>query len=140
MANGHATDTSAEPRDPVGKPQNWDIVVSVAYLRLTGATQAVAAEGAGCSERSVVEWEKCSWWADAEREAQGRWLRGIDSRARVALERAFSDPEQSANTARWWADRRVPELAPPKVRQEHDVSLGFAERLDAALKRSKGGL
>lgn len=140
MADGHAPDAPAAPNDPVKRPQNWDIVVAAAYLRLKGESQAASAEGAGCSERSIVEWEKCSWWADAEREAQGRWLRGVDAKARAALERAFSDPEQSANTARWWADRRVPELAPPKVRQEHDVSLGFAERLEAAIKRSKGGI
>jgi hypothetical protein len=138
MADGRADDKAAGQADPVGRPQNWDIAVSAAYLRLTGATQVAAAESAGCSERSIVEWEKCSWWADAEREAQGRWLRGIDSRARVALERAFENPDESATTARWWADRRVSELAPPKVRQEHDVSVGFAERLESAIRRSKG--
>jgi len=36
-----------------------------------------------------------------------------------ALLKALADPGDYASTARWWADRRIPELAPPKVRQEH---------------------
>jgi hypothetical protein len=138
MADGRAPDQHADPVDPVERPRDWEIAVSCAYLRLTGASQKEAAAAAGGSDRQLREWEKCSWWADAEREAQQRWLRGIDSRARVALERALDNPDESATTARWWADRRVSELAPPKVRQEHDVSVGFAERLESAIRRSKG--
>lgn len=99
-------------------PYNWDKAISVAYLRLIGASQEVAAKEAGCSERSVATWEKKSWWPDAQAEARQRWLRGGDAMARRGLLRALSDGNEYAATSRWWADRRIPELKPPKVRSE----------------------
>ena len=119
--------TSAAVEDVVQKPQDWEMVISVAYLRLTGSTQEQAALGAGCGERTIREWETCSWWPEAEAEANRRWLRGMDARARDAINRAFGDPDQYAQTARWWGERRIAELAPPKQRTEHSGKVGLVD-------------
>ena len=113
---------TAASRDPVRRPVNWDKVISVAYLRLLGASQSVAAEQAGASERSVRSWEACSWWKDALVEARQRWLRGGDAAAMRGLLKALSSETEYATTSRWWADRRIPELAPPNQKVDATIS------------------
>ncbi len=109
---------TAAPDDPVQKPNDWENVISCAYLRLTGSSQEQAAQAVGCSERQLREWEHCSWWPEAETEAHLRWLRGMDAKVRGALHRSLDDVDQYAQTARWYADRRIGELAPPKNQTE----------------------
>ena len=109
---------SASPCGVVKRPRNWDKAISVAYLRATGDSQEAAANQAGICERTVTAWEASPWWPDAVAEAHKRWLNGCDAKARRALRRALDDPLNYAQTARWWADRRIPELEPPKVRNE----------------------
>ena len=108
-------DISAEPGDIVKKPQDWDKVVACAYLRLLGHSREKAAEGAGAGERSLFDWEHCSWWKDAEAEAKGRWLRGLASKARNSLETGVGD---DANLALKVLERLDDDLAPPKNRHE----------------------
>lgn len=104
----------ARPKVGVQKPRSWDKAVSVALLRLIGATQEAAAQHAGCALRAVTEWEKSFWWKDAMAEARQRWFQGGDQRTMRALYKALD--ESDTGTARWWADRRIPELAPPSQR------------------------
>ena len=66
-------------------PRDWDKAVSVAYLRLVGETQEQAAAGAGVGERTLRDWEKCSWWKDALEEASARWLNNLTAHARGGL-------------------------------------------------------
>jgi DNA-binding CsgD family transcriptional regulator len=141
------------PAGVVEKPHNWEKAVSVAYLRSTGDTQEEAATSVGVSERTVRGWEASSWWPDAVAVAHQRWLQGCDQKARSALSKALSDSDHYAPTARWWADRRIPELAPPKTRSEitgtmqHNVQdlskltdqeLEVAKRLAAKLADDSG--
>ncbi len=114
----------AEKKDPVKRPRNWDKAVSVAYLRMLGASQEVSSKEAGCAQRSVVDWERCSWWKDAQAEARDRWMQGGDSLAMRAIYKGLANPDDSAQMSRWWADRRIPELAPPRVRGELDINAG----------------
>lgn len=103
--------------DEVGKPAGdwWDKAVSAAYLRLCGSTSAEAAAGAGIGERTMVRWEGCSWWQDAIREAERRWLNHTRSRAMRTLHRGV---DEDLATARWFAERTIADLAPPKQRTE----------------------
>ena len=98
----------------IRRPRNWDKCVNVAYLRMLGASQEMAAKKAGCSERSIRNWEKAKWWKDAEEEARDRWLKDGDMASMRGVLSAMARGD--AATARWWADRRVPELAPPSKR------------------------
>lgn len=104
----------AQIKRGVSKPRSWDKAVSVAFVRLIGGSQEAAADSAGCARRQIVEWERSPWWPDAVAEARTRWFQGGDQRTMRALYQALSDGD--ANTARWWADRRIPELQPPKQR------------------------
>ena len=105
---------------PSKKPtsNNWDIAISAAYLRLLGATQEEAAEAAGCGVRTIQTWEKCDWWLEATNEARHRWLKGGDALAMKAILQALKDPGEYAHMGRYWADRRIPELKPPKQQAE----------------------
>lgn len=78
----------AEQADPIGRPLDWDKAVSAAYFRALGASQKVAARAAGCGERSIRDWESCSWWPDAVREAHERWRTNLGAEARRSLLRA----------------------------------------------------
>jgi hypothetical protein len=115
------TDQPADPGDFVARPNDWDTACSAAYLRLLGATQKQAAEGAGCSVRSIGVWETCSWWADALAEARQRWLRGGDAAAMTGIMKALKDDREYAAMSKYWADRRIPELAPPSHKVDATV-------------------
>lgn len=106
---------SAVSSDPVKKPQKPDLAQAACVLRLLGYSQEKAAETAGVSVRQLIEWEKCSWWADYEAEAHRRWLRGLAETTRVALPKHV---KEDPATARFAAERLFPELNPPKVRAE----------------------
>lgn len=75
----------ADEPDPVGQPQDWDKVVAVAYFRALGASQSAAAQAAGVSERSVVNWEACSWWPEAHRQAVEKWRTDLSAASRKSL-------------------------------------------------------
>lgn len=101
-----------------GKPKKWDSAVSVAYLRMIhfpNISQKRAAGQVGVSERTVRAWEAAPWWVDAKAEARERFFCQGDAAAMRGLNAAFEDDEESARTSRWWAERRMPELAPPKL-------------------------
>lgn len=107
----------AEIKDPVKKPTDRDKCVSVAYLRLIGATQEQAAESVGVGVRSIYDWERCSWWGDVVSEASRRWLVGIEARARQKL-----SEDMDGNLALKILERRLPELAP--ATQKTDLTSG----------------
>lgn len=104
---------SAEKNDPVKKPQDYDKALSVAYLRLLGATQETAAERAGVGIRTIRSWEYSDWWPDAIAEASRRWLQGLEAKARAKLE-----ADMDASLALKILERRLPELAPPTQRTD----------------------
>lgn len=116
------TDAPAENQDPVGRPRNWDIAVSCAYLRLLGATQEQAASRAGASPRSLRTWEQCSWWKDALAEARSRWFKDGDAAAMRGIHKALRSDGHYAKTSMWWAERRMPELKPPNVKVDAELT------------------
>jgi hypothetical protein len=101
----------------VAKPNDWDICVAAAYLRLIGLSQEKAAEGAGCGERSIQDWEKCSWWDKAVQEAKGRWLRKVEYLAMMGIAEGLlsKDGGVKGTMSRYVADRMVPEMKPPRL-------------------------
>lgn len=105
------------PDDEVRKPKGarWDKAVSAAYLRLTDSTIAKSADGAGLGERTLKRWEGCSWWVEALREAEERWLNHTVARAMRTVHRAAGD---DVPTAMKIVERRLDRLAPPKIRAE----------------------
>lgn len=121
----------------VKRPAKWDNAVSAAYLRLLGATQEDAAEQVGVVARTVRAWEGSPWWPEAEFEARQRWLKGGDSLARRGLYRGLrsQDDAIASTNARWWAERRMPEFAPPKLRHEHTGEDGGPIEVDLGALR-----
>lgn len=115
--------------DPIGKPRDWDKCVAAAYLRAIGKSQAAAAEGAGVSERSVLEWEKCSWWPDAQAEAHDRWLNNVTAKARGALLEGLTEskPELALSVL----ERIEKRLSPAKQRHEHVGLIGLVKVLSS---------
>lgn len=99
-------------------PRDWDKAISAAYLRLLGATQETAAKQVGTTIRAICRWEGSDWWPQAVAEGRHRWLQSGDSSCMRALVTDMNRKDD-ATTARWWADRRIPEFAPPKQRVTH---------------------
>ena len=93
--------------DVVCKPHNRDKALSVAYLRLLGASQEEAATAAGLHHSTAQRWESCSWWPEIVAEASKRWLSGLVSKARRVLEDGL-DPSLALKVL----ERTLPELAP----------------------------
>lgn len=121
----------------VARPQKWDQAVSAAYLRILNATQAETAAQIGRADRTVRAWEGSPWWPDAVAEARSRWLAGGDGLAMRGIYRGLKSKDDSvaSATARWWAERRVPELAPPRSRGTLDLNLHLSH--EDALKELK---
>lgn len=59
--------------------------MSVAYLRMIGHTQEEAARGAGVGERTIRDWEACSWWPEVQAKARRRWLNDLLDASRATL-------------------------------------------------------
>ena len=110
----------ADTEQGVGKPQDWDKAVSVAYLRLRNDSQKDAAKAAGIGQRTVRRWENSEWWPKACFEASSRWLHGLLYVSQQTLYAAISgkSTKGDANLALKVAERRIPELAPPKIAHE----------------------
>jgi hypothetical protein len=129
---------AAEKKRGTKRPQNWDKAISVAYLRLLGATQVDAAERAGVSERVIRDWEISVWWKDAIAEARGRWLRGVESGAMNGILEGLGDPNEYAAMARWAAERILPEMAPPKHKLEASGVDGKDLNIQIVFKKPDG--
>ena len=100
----------------VGKPRDWDKAISVAFLRLCKRSQKVAANVAGVGARTVRRWEKSDWWPEACRDASSRWLQGLVYVSQQTLYEAIE--EGDARLALKVTERRIPELAPPRIAHE----------------------
>ena len=107
--------------DPVKGPRDREKAISVAYLRLTGATQEEAGNVNGLRRETVGQWESCSWWPEIVAEASRRWLSGIEAKARKGLDRGL-DRDEDGNLSLKVLERRVPGLAPAtqKIGSDHD--------------------
>jgi hypothetical protein len=99
-------------------PHDWDKVVSAAYQRSLGATQAETAIIVGVTRRTIHEWEKGIFWSKALAEAQSRWMSGVVARTRKGILDALSDPKEYALMARFVAERAIDELKPPRQTKE----------------------
>lgn len=128
---------SALRKDATKKPQDWDKAVSVAHLRLLGATQDQAAVNAGAGKRTICSWEASDWWPEAQAEAKQRWLQGCDGLAMEGMVRSFRDPNEYASSSKWWLDRREPALAPPVRRLEHGGPDGGPIQIDFDAARDR---
>ena len=106
----------ADNSQGVRLPNDWDKAVSVAYLRLRDDSQEDAAKAAGVGVRTVRRWEKSAWWPEACLEAGSRWLKGLVEVSQRTLFKAIDGGD--ANLAFRVAERRIPELAPPKIAHE----------------------
>lgn len=95
--------------DQVSGPKDREKAISVAYLRLLGATQTESAEAAGCSVDSIHRWEGCEWWPEIQAEAMDRWLHGLKAKAMKGLETNLG---ADGNLSLKVLERMVPPLAP----------------------------
>jgi len=108
---------SSDEGDPVGSPRDPDKALSAAFLRMLGHTQVETASAVGVSERSIVLWEQCSWWADMKRIARDRWLSGLEAKARrTLLKGADEDPAIALKII----ERLDVRLLPPKQQVHHE--------------------
>lgn len=122
---------TAKSNGKVRKPHSWEKAVMAAYLLATDHTQAEAAELAGIAPRSLWDWMHSDWWGQAKQEGIERWNSEIIALARVGIKSGLRDSDESAAMSKYVADRMIPELAPPKVRQEVSVSHeGWLDELD----------
>jgi hypothetical protein len=94
--------------DPTERPQDPEKCISVAYLRLLGASMADSAKSVGVHKDTIWRWEQCSWWKDMLAEASRRWLSGLEGKARATLFDNLDGPLSLKVL-----ERRLPELAPP---------------------------
>lgn len=115
MTDDQEPEEPAGKTDPVGRPVDMEKAIATAYLRMMGATQERAAEGAGASVRSIQSWEKCSWWDDAREAARKRWMKDLTDSARKGLTQGVKDDGTLALRV---LERVDPELAPPKMQAE----------------------
>lgn len=107
-------------RPPVPRPRYWEKRVLAAYLRMLGATQAVAGKAVARNARRIREWEADATWAQAREEARQRWLGELTDAARVTLLTTLKDVSQGF-LALQVLERIDPDLAPAK--QQVDVNL-----------------
>jgi hypothetical protein len=110
------------PEDDTQAPHDWDKAVSVAYLRLQGASQEAAGNAGGVTRDTVGRWESCSWWPDALAEASRRWLSGLAVNVRNSLVKLTDSKAPEPATVRFAAERIIPGLEPPTNRT--DVTSG----------------
>lgn len=118
--------------------RHWEKRVAAAYLRMMGMTQGDAGRAVGRSKRSIAEWEADHvTWPLAREQARQRWLGELVDASRVSLLRVIKngDGELSLKVL----ERMDSDLAPPKQKLEHDVTLGegLAALLAAALEHKK---
>ena len=116
--------STSQRDDPIKAPRNREAAMSVAYLRLLGASLSEAAKATNVSARTVGRWESCSWWPDVQREAAERWLEGLTARARRGLEGAVLEDGRLALQV---LERIEPALAPPRRRAavHYDIDLNL---------------
>ena len=88
----------------------------MAYLRLWKTPQVDVAKLAGVGLRTVGRWENSEWWPKACLEAGSRWLQGLVYVSQQTLFAAIDGGD--ANLAFKVAERRIPELAPPRIAHE----------------------
>lgn len=100
------------------RPRYWDKMVSAAYLRMMGATQAECAKSVGRSRRTIQLWESdTETWAQARAEASERWLaEATDAARRAVLAEVRAGNAEFGFRILERVDRR---LAPPKQKHEH---------------------
>lgn len=97
---------------------HWDKLVSAAYLRMLGATQADAATAVGRNARTIRMWEADSeLWANARAEARTRWLTDLTDKARRRLLDSMEKPE-NGDLALKVLERMDDALLPAKQRAE----------------------
>lgn len=91
----------AAPRHPAK-------ALTVARLRMLGATQAEAAEAAGVALRTVGVWEGASWWPDFLEQARTSVHDQMEAYAYRCLLEAVRDGD--AQSARWMLERLRPSV------------------------------
>lgn len=96
-------------------PQDWDKVLSAAYLRLTGETQEAVATAIGCARQTISVWEGSPFWPNAVHEATERWLSGLREKAMKGLETGVGKDGKLALDV---LERLMPELSPATQRFE----------------------
>jgi hypothetical protein len=106
----------ASPEHGTQRHKHWDKVVSAAYLRIIGHTQAEAAEAVGRNARTIREWEAdTALWNAARDEARDRWLREVTDAARRSVLKAAG---RNADLGLKVLERVDPAFA-PKQKLEH---------------------
>lgn len=99
-------------------PHSWDRAVQAALLYITRTPETKLediAKSVGVGETTFRNWRNDTWWPDAIREADDRYISGLSAAARTALmTHVITDPA----TCRMVAERTIPALAPPQHRQE----------------------
>jgi hypothetical protein len=108
---------AAARKESGSQHRHWDKVVSAAYLRMMGQTQAEAAASVGRSERTIWGWENDpELWSAARAEAEDRWMADTIDRARQTVHKAAG---RIPDLAFKLLERTDARLAPPKQQHEH---------------------
>lgn len=96
-------------KPPQKDTARYEKMVSLAFLRMTGASQLQAAMAVEVGERTVALWEQQTWWFKVKGEARARFLPGIIEEARLAAFRLCQ--QNDGATVRWVLDRLDPAFA-----------------------------
>lgn len=102
---------------PVQKPTDWEKAVAVAWCFVLGRLAKDAAAATGVSESTIRNWLKSPWWPEAYAEARAKVPIHLEQRSLGVISDGLD--LRDLTTARWVAERVVPELAPPTVRTDH---------------------
>lgn len=105
----------------VPKPKDIEKAASAAYMRILGATQAVAAAAAGIGKRTLERYEHQEWWPEVETLATNQWLSGLKSKAMTSILKLVDSKDPlvfDSVSVRWVLDRLFPELQPPSQKVE----------------------
>lgn len=101
---------------PVKRPNDWESVLSCAWARVIGLPPNRACEIGGVSVTTLRNWMDSDWWQDALDEARALLPKKLSALAIAALQSGLEANDQT--TARYIADRLIPELAPPTLRTD----------------------
>lgn len=101
---------------PVKRPEDWEAVIACAWARVIGMSPAKSAEVGDVSTTSLRNWMASDWWQEALEEARSMLPKKLGAMAIAALQTGLENADQT--TARYIADRLIPELAPPTLRTD----------------------
>lgn len=114
MSKEQTVGTRVVKADTVAIPSDPEAAYSAAYLRYTGASQKEAADIVGVHYNTISNWERASWWPQAQQVARDRWLGGLAAKSRKSVEIGVETDPRLAMTV---LERLEPALSPKATMQ-----------------------